>query len=165
MVIDRATTAGEDGEDRAWPRLRVGALRLAGDARQCFRLDIGSRTACWYLLADLDELPVLDRAIPGFAHNRAALVSLHDRDHGPRDGVPLRPWIEARLAEAGIDLEGGPIRLLGFPRVLGYVFNPLSVWFCHGPEGELPAILYAVSTRSARPITTSCRCAPATTGR
>jgi DUF1365 family protein len=99
----------------------------------------------WYLLADLDELPRLDRAIPGFAHNRAALVSVHDRDHGPRDGSPLRPWIEARLAEAGIDLQGGPIRLLCFPRVFGYVFNPLSVWFCHGPDGELRAILYEVS--------------------
>jgi DUF1365 family protein len=99
----------------------------------------------WYLLADLDELPRLDRAIPGFAHNRTALVSVHDRDHGPRDGSPLRPWIEARLAEAGIDLQGGPVRLLCFPRVFGYVFNPLSVWFCHGPDGELRAILYEVS--------------------
>ena len=99
----------------------------------------------WYLLADLDELSVLDRTIPGFAHNRAALISLHDRDHGPRDGSPLRPWIEARLAEAGVDLEGGPVRLLCLPRVLGYAFNPISVWFCHGPDGALRAILYEVS--------------------
>ena len=99
----------------------------------------------WYLLVDLDELPLLDRIVPGFAHNRAALLSLHDRDHGARDGSPLRSWIDARLAEAGIDLEGGPVRLLCFPRVLGYVFNPLTVWFCHGPEGALRAILYEVS--------------------
>ena len=101
--------------------------------------------AVWYLLVDLDELTELDRAIPGFAHNRAGLVSVHDRDHGPRDGSPLRPWLEARLAEAGIDLEGGRVRLLCFPRVLGYVFNPISVWFCHGPGGDLRAILYEVS--------------------
>lgn len=99
----------------------------------------------WYLLVDLDELPLLDRIVPGFAHNRAALLSLHDRDHGARDGSPLRSWIDARLVEAGIDLEGGPVRLLCFPRVLGYVFNPLTVWFCHGPEGALRAILYEVS--------------------
>ena len=78
----------------------------------------------WYLLVDLDELPLLDRIVPGFAHNRAALLSLHDRDHGARDGSPLRSWIDARLAEAGIDLEGGP---------------------CLGPEGALRAILYEVS--------------------
>ncbi|MEO8477124.1 MAG: DUF1365 domain-containing protein [Actinomycetota bacterium] len=99
----------------------------------------------WYALFDLDELSALDHAIPGFAYNRRGLVSFHDRDHGPRDGSPLLPWIQARLAEAGVDLEGGPVRLLCLPRVLGYVFNPLSVWFCHGPAGDLRAILYEVS--------------------
>jgi uncharacterized protein len=99
----------------------------------------------WYLLADLEELPTLDRSIPGFANERAGVVSFFSRDHGPRDGSPLRPWIEARLAEAGIDLEGGAVRLLCFPRVFGYVFNPLTVWFCHGPDGELRAILYEVA--------------------
>lgn len=99
----------------------------------------------WYLLADLDELSELDRTVTGFAHNRSAAVSFHDADHGPRDGSPLRPWIEGRLAEAGVDLEGGPVRLLTFPRVFGYVFNPISVWFCHGPDDDLRAILYEVS--------------------
>lgn len=99
----------------------------------------------WYVLADLDELPELDRIVPGFAYNRSAAVSFHDADHGPRDGSPLRPWIEARLTEAGVDLEGGPVRVLTFPRIFGYVFNPISVWFCHGPRDDLRAILYEVS--------------------
>jgi uncharacterized protein len=99
----------------------------------------------WYLLVDLDELPELDRHVPGFGHNRAAAVSVHDADHGARDGSPLRPWIDARLAEAGVDLEGGAVRLLTFPRIFGYVFNPISVWFCHGPDDDLRAILYEVS--------------------
>ena len=99
----------------------------------------------WYLLADLDELPALDRRVPGFGLNRPAPVSFHDADHGARDGSPLRPWIEGRLAEADIDLDGGPVRILAFPRVFGYAFNPISVWFCHGPDGELRAILYEVS--------------------
>jgi uncharacterized protein len=99
----------------------------------------------WYLLADLDELPRLDRATRGFTYNRPGTVSFWDRDHGARDGSPLRPWIEGRLAEAGIDLEGGPIRVLSFPRVFGYGFNPLCVWWCHGPAGDLRAILYEVS--------------------
>jgi len=95
-------------------------------------------------LIDLDELETLKR-VRGFAHNRFNLLSFHDRDHGPRDGRPLRPWIEARLAEAGIDLDGGSVRLLCFPRVLGYVFNPLSIWFCHHSDGSLRAVLYEVS--------------------
>jgi len=98
----------------------------------------------WYLLADLDELATLDR-LPGFAVDQPGPVSFHTRDHGPRDGSPLRPWIERHLDEAGIDLEGGAIRILCFPRVLGYVFNPLSVWFCHHRDGGLLAILYEVS--------------------
>lgn len=83
----------------------------------------------WYLLADLDELPQLGRTVRGFGYDRAGAVSFHTRDHGARDGSPLRPWIERHLATSGIDLEGGAIRLLTFPRVMGYVFNPLSVWF------------------------------------
>ena len=82
---------------------------------------------------------------PASALNRPAPVSFHDADHGARDGSPLRPWIEERLAEADIDLDGGPVRILAFPRVFGYAFNPISVWFCHGPDGELRAILYEVS--------------------
>ena len=99
----------------------------------------------WYALLDLDELERLDRSVPGFAVDRPGLVSFHARDHGPRDGSPLRPWIESHLAEAGIDLEGGAVRILCFPRVLGYTFNPLSVWFCHDRRGALRAILYEVS--------------------
>jgi uncharacterized protein len=99
----------------------------------------------WYLLVDLDELPELDRRIPGFGYGRAAPVSFHARDHGPRDGSDLRGWIEARLGEAGIDLAGGAVRILCLPRIFGYVFNPLSIWFCHGPDGAPRAILYEVS--------------------
>ncbi|MEJ2120102.1 MAG: DUF1365 domain-containing protein [Alphaproteobacteria bacterium] len=95
-------------------------------------------------LIDLDELEALGR-LRFFGHNRFNLMSFHDRDHGPRDGSPLRPWIEARLAGAGIDIAGGPVRLLCFPRVLGYVFNPLSIWFCYHADGRLRAILYEVS--------------------
>ena len=99
----------------------------------------------WYLLADLDELAELDRALPGFTVDRPGPVSFAHRDHGPRDGSPLRPWIEAQLANAGIDLDGGAVRLLTFPRVMGYVFNPISVWFCHDREEALRAVLYEVS--------------------
>jgi hypothetical protein len=95
----------------------------------------------FYCLLDLDRLEALPRLMP---HNRRGLLSFQDRDHGHRDGRPLRPWAEAQLAARGIDLGGGPIRLLCFPRVLGFTFNPLSIYFCHRPDGTLGAIIYEV---------------------
>lgn len=96
------------------------------------------------LYVDIDELPVLHRRLWCFSHNRFNLFSLHDRDHGPRDGSALRPWLERLLAARGVELEGGSIRLLCFPRVLGYVFNPMCVWYCHHRDGSLRAIVCEV---------------------
>ena len=96
------------------------------------------------LLLDLDELPRLDERLRLFSHNRFNLFSLHDRDHGGRDGKPLRPWVEALLRERGIELDGGPIQLLCFPRVLGYVFNPMSVCYCKHRDGSLRAVVCEV---------------------
>lgn len=97
------------------------------------------------LLIDLDELPLLDRALAPFSYNRPNLLSFHDRDHGDGSGAPLRPQVERILRAGGVHIDGGPIRLLSMPRVLGYVFNPLSVYFCHRPGGELAALLYEVN--------------------
>ncbi|NIA72115.1 DUF1365 domain-containing protein [Pelagibius litoralis] len=102
------------------------------------------RYSVFSLFLDLDELPRLTRSLPLLSHNRFNIFSFRDSDHGPRDGTPLRPWAEAQLLAAGIDLEGGALRLLCFPRILGYVFNPLSVWFCHHRNGSLRAIIYEV---------------------
>jgi len=99
-------------------------------------------------LVDLDELPTLDRRLRGFSYNRFGLFGFHDRDHGPGTGEPLKPWVEQHLAKAGIVLNGGPVRLLCYPRLLGYVFNPLSVYFCYRADGnkhQLAAILYEVT--------------------
>jgi len=116
---------------------KVMHRRIAPAHRFSYRL--------FWLLLDLDELDRLDRDLPLFAVNRAGPVSFHERDHGPRDGSPLRPWIDARLAEAGIDLPGGAVRMLCLPRILGYVFNPISVWFCYDRAGQLAAVLYEVA--------------------
>jgi DUF1365 family protein len=96
------------------------------------------------LLLDLDELPELDRRSRLFGNNRRAPLAFHDRDHGPTTGGPLRPWVEAQLRAAGLAPDGGPIRLLCYPRVFGYVFNPISVYFCYRQDGGLDAILYEV---------------------
>ncbi|MDX2225178.1 MAG: DUF1365 domain-containing protein [Rhodospirillaceae bacterium] len=97
------------------------------------------------MLLDLDELPRLDREVSGFGHNRWRPISFFDRDHGPGEAAPLKAWVERQLAAAGIDADGGPIRLLCYPRIFGYAFNPLSVYFCYRRSGELSAILYQVN--------------------
>lgn len=79
-----------------------------------------------------------------FTVDRANLLSFRQRDHGPRDGSPLLPWIEARLREAGLP-HAGEIVLQTFPRLCGFVFNPVSFWYCHAPGGELIAVLAEVN--------------------
>jgi DUF1365 family protein len=97
------------------------------------------------LLLDLDELPTLDARLRLFSHNRFGLLSVLDRDHGPGDGAPLAPYVRTLLAEAGVADADGPIRLLCYPRVLGYVFNPLSVYYCYRRDGRLRALVYEVN--------------------
>jgi len=101
------------------------------------------------LLLDLDELPVLQRRLRLFSHNRWNLFSFLDRDHGIDRGcdrpVSLRGWVDQCLARVGIALPGGRITLLCYPRILGYVFNPLSVYFCYRAEGDLAAVIYEVA--------------------
>ena len=96
------------------------------------------------LLLDLDEIDDLTRAIPFFSRNRWNLVSFHDKDHGPRDGSSLRGWFEDHVRDAGVELEGGSVQILVFPRILGYTFNPITVWFGHDASGDLRAVMYEV---------------------
>ena len=98
------------------------------------------------LLLDLDRLAELDRGLRVFSVNRANLVSFFERDHGARDGSPLRPWVDARRREHGLEA-AARVLLLCFPRLLGYVFNPLSVYYCFGRSGGLDAIIYEVKNR------------------
>jgi DUF1365 family protein len=79
-----------------------------------------------------------------FAYNRFGLFSFFDSDHGAGDDG-LRAWTERLMAKAGVEPDGGPIRLLCYPRILGYVFNPLTVYFCHARSGALAALFYEVS--------------------
>ncbi len=95
-------------------------------------------------LFDVDDLPALDARSRLFSYNRSGLISLHDRDYGPRDGTPLRPWIDTLLAERGLDTADGRVLLLTVPRVLHHAFNPLSVWFCLDRDERPRAVLCEV---------------------
>src|SRR5689334_23182223 len=93
------------------------------------------------LLLDLDELEDLDRRSRLFRWNRRGVLSFQDRDHGA--GGDLRAWLDGLLGREGIVADGAR-RVLCYPRLLGYVFNPLSVWFCYRADERLAAIVYEV---------------------
>jgi DUF1365 family protein len=96
------------------------------------------------LLIDLDRLEVADRQTVLFGVNRRALYSFHEADHGERDGSSLRTYVQRCAAEHGIDLTGGRVLLLCYPRLFGYTFNPLSVYFCYDANGHPTLLIYEV---------------------
>jgi uncharacterized protein len=101
------------------------------------------RHAAFWMLLDLDEIDELQRRLRLFSRNRFNAMSFHDTDHGEQTREPLRSQVERHLRAAGI-AGGGAIRLLCMPRIFGYGFNPLSVYFCHRADGTLAALLYEV---------------------
>jgi uncharacterized protein len=128
------------------------------------------RYRAFWLLVNLDELSQLSGKLSLFSHNRPNVFSLYDTDHGDGSATPLRSQLERQLGAAGVDLAGGPIRLLCLPRTFGYDFNPLSVYFCYHANGALAALIYQVHNtfherhsyvipveRESRVIRQSCR--------
>lgn len=101
--------------------------------------------AVFSVLLDIDRVTDTAEQNRLFGYNRPNLFAFYDRDHGPGDDSPLRPWIEAHLQHCGVQLDGGRIQLLCFPRLFGYVFNPLSIWYCYHRDGSLRAVLCEVS--------------------
>ncbi len=97
----------------------------------------------FFLRAPLSGLASAGRGL--FSVNRWNVLSLHERDHGPRDGSALEPWVRGQLARAGVRGADGEILLQAFPRVLGYVFNPISIFYCQDRAGALRAVLCEVS--------------------
>jgi DUF1365 family protein len=93
---------------------------------------------------DLDELPALDRSLRLLGVNRSRLFTFRDRDHlDGRDGE-LKPRLLAFLAARGLDLAGGKVFLLTQCRLFGYVFNPISLYYCHGLDAQLRAVVAEV---------------------
>lgn len=103
------------------------------------------RYSVFQCLFDLDEIDSLASSFRLFSRNRFNLFAFYDKDFGDRSGNPLRPQVEALMRRAGQEPDGGAIRLLTMPRMLGHVFNPLSVWFCHRRDGSLATIVYEVT--------------------
>jgi DUF1365 family protein len=140
MARQTAKTAAHRGTDDAAAALYFGEVMHA-------RLKpIGHRFSyrVMSLLVDLDRLDAADRQSRLFGVNRAALYSFNEADHGERDGSALRIYAQRCAVGRGIDLTGGRVLLLCYPRLLGYTFNPLSAYFCYRADGELALMIYEV---------------------
>jgi DUF1365 family protein len=96
------------------------------------------------LLLDLSELETLSNKIRFFSLNRFNLISFQEKDHGLRDGSSLTEWVKKNLEQNNINSENIKIKLLCYPRILGYVFNPLSIFFVYNNQEQLVSILYEV---------------------
>ena len=96
------------------------------------------------LFIDLSELNTLEKKISFFSYNRFNLISFFDKDHGNRDGLSLVEWVKKNLKENRINSEEIKVRLLCYPRILGYVFNPLSVFYVYDKNENLISVLYEV---------------------
>lgn len=99
----------------------------------------------WFML-DLSQMQQASHRLRLFSYNRFNLLSVYNRDYGDGSDTPLRDQIKAQLSRADVDIGEGPIRLLTMPRVLGYAFNPISLYYCHHRDGRLAAMVYEVSS-------------------
>jgi len=95
------------------------------------------------LFLDLDELEKLHSDVKIFSFNKFNLFSFYNKDHGPRDGNSLKEWVLKNLKRFNINRNISKIKLLCYPRIFGYVFNPLSIFYCYDSE-RLRAIFYEV---------------------
>ena len=96
------------------------------------------------LLIDLSELKILDKSLKLFSYNKFNIISFYDKDHGSRDGSSLKTWVIDNLKKNNIQTDDIQIKLLCYPRIFGYVFNPLSVFYVYDKNLDLITILYEV---------------------
>ena len=95
------------------------------------------------VLFSLEELEILEKKISVFSYNRFNLFSFYNKDHGDRSGNNLSEWVKKNLKQNNLNFNISKIKLLCFPRIFGYVFNPLSIFYCYD-NINLKAILYEV---------------------
>ena len=96
------------------------------------------------LLIDLSELEILDKKVNFFSYNKFNLISFYEKDHGDRDGSSLTSWVKKNLEKNNIQAKDIKIKILCYPRIFGFVFNPLSVFYIYNLQDQLISILYEV---------------------
>ncbi len=97
------------------------------------------------VLFDLDELGTLDRNLRLFSLRRFNLWSFNPQDHGDGTQVPLGDQVASWLVDAGIRVDGLRVSLLTMPRLLGFAFNPISLYFCRDSAERIAAVIYEVN--------------------
>jgi DUF1365 family protein len=97
------------------------------------------------ILIDVDHVAEAFKGLRTLRHGRWGLFSFAERDHGAREDTPLRSWVERQLAAVGVKASAHSIRLLCFPRMLGFVFNPISIFYIEDDQGRLEAVIYEVN--------------------
>ena len=95
------------------------------------------------ILFDLNELESLQKKIGLFSYNKFNLFSFYNKDHGDRSGDNLSDWVKDNLKKNNLNFNISKIKLLCFPRIFGYVFNPLSIFYCY-ENSNLKVVLYEV---------------------
>ena len=96
------------------------------------------------LLIDLDEIDKINNNLNFFSYNRFNLISFFDKDHGNRDGSDVKQWVKENLIKKNIKFNNFRVEILCYPRILGYVFNPLSILYVYNESNELISIFYEV---------------------
>ncbi len=105
----------------------------------------GLRYRVFWLLLDLDEIDSLGERLRLFSHNRFNALSVHDEGYGDGSGRPLKAQVIAYLNAAGLETDGVRVALLTMPRIFGYGFNPLSLYYVFDRGDRVTAIVYEVS--------------------
>jgi uncharacterized protein len=132
----------EHATDNAWPAVAIYLGKVMHARLRPVRHRFSYRVMS--VLIDLDRLGEANRQSRLFAVNRAALFSFYEIDHGERNGASLGKYVRRVAAQHGVDLSGGRILLLSYPRLFGYTFNPLSIYFCYRAPSELALLIYEV---------------------
>jgi hypothetical protein len=103
------------------------------------------RYRVYNIFADIDELPALDKRLSFFSYNRFNIFSISDRNHGKGDGTPIRDHVWSLVRESSAGEGVTRIFMFCYPRVLGYVFNPLTVYYAFDATDVLRLVIYEVN--------------------
>jgi DUF1365 family protein len=114
------------------------------------------------ILIDIDRLDEADGQSSLFAVNRPGITSFHERDHLDAESLSatLSAQVRQQLADAGVTRAVARAFLLCYPRILGFVFNPISVYFAYGEDRELLAAIYEVRNTFGGKHTYVCKVEP-----
>lgn len=97
------------------------------------------------VLVDLDQLHAMNTLAPLAGHDRPALLTVHTRDHGDGSTKPLAQQLRSTFAAHGLDAGITRILMLAYPRVFGWVFNPMTTYYALGADDAVLALAFEVN--------------------